>query len=111
MLVFDVKNAQTVTKMPRFGVFSPLILFITFFYRFWKIRGLRAAMEKSEIVTSSDHLKGYNLVKINFFQKMFLHCAEYVEIRKLSFDTTNAKIEQKIMKSKGGHNNPPCPSM
>ena len=64
--------------MPGFGVFSPLdiiynisVHFELFFYRFWKIRGLRAAMGKSEIVTSSDHLKGYNLVKIIFFKKCF----------------------------------------
>ena len=33
-----------------------------FIIHFWKIRNFRAATDESEIVTSSDHLKGHNLV-------------------------------------------------
>ena len=69
-LVFDVKNSLKGTKMPGFGVFSPLDMILKhirafgiFFCRYRKIRDLRAATGKSEIVTSSQHLKGNNLVK------------------------------------------------
>ena len=46
------------------------------------------------------------VAKIIFEKKNFLHWGRR---RKLSFDTKNAEIEQKIIKSQEGHNNPPLP--
>ena len=81
---------------------------LDFFSRYQKIRELRAATGKSDIETSSHH-KAITLLKINFFQKKKSTLCRIR--RKLSFDTENSEIEEKIMKSQGGHNNPlahPC---
>ena len=70
MLVFNVKNALEALKCLDVVYFHPLISFYNisvhlelFFYRYRKIRDLRAATGKSEIVTSSEHKKGCNFVK------------------------------------------------
>ena len=67
MLVFDVNNALTAIKMPCFhpliSFYNTSVYFELFFYLYRKIRDLRAATGKSEIVTSSQHLKGCNFVK------------------------------------------------
>ena len=115
-LVFDLKSSMTDTKMLGFSVFSPLDIILQHIYafgffssRYWKIRDLRSATGKSEIVTSSHHLKVHNLSTINFFFIFFLHCGEYLE----SFHLIPKRLKycRKLKPKGGGHKKNPCPSV